>query len=118
MKFAIALRMALLGMAASSQIPVSGSERAKRAVNNVNVNVHVNGQSLDNTGLPELPSREFPSQEIPRAGSTSGCTDKGLYCRKWATDGQCTKNPIYMRFECARSCNHCENGGGDRGEVL
>ena len=38
------------------------------------------------------------------------CTDKNMYCKDWAGSGECTKNPLYMKMQCAKSCNTCSSG--------
>ncbi len=35
------------------------------------------------------------------------CTDSQPKCQQWANRGECQKNPHYMNFECAASCNRC-----------
>lgn len=45
---------------------------------------------------------------------TGSC--KNLYddkkCKYWANERECFKNPIWMRKNCAESCNSCEETDG------
>lgn len=38
----------------------------------------------------------------------SSCTDMFDGCAKWAADGECTINPEYMLYACAKSCSACK----------
>ncbi|XP_058115134.1 probable prolyl 4-hydroxylase 4 [Magnolia sinica] len=46
-------------------------------------------------------------------GNSGGCTDENTSCERWATLGECTKNPEYMVGSaevlgaCRRSCKVC-----------
>jgi hypothetical protein len=37
------------------------------------------------------------------------CQDSNKECIKWASVGECTKNPGFMQRSCAMSCQICEN---------
>lgn len=38
----------------------------------------------------------------------SGCTDSDpIQCPLWAANGECTKNPSWMRKNCQKSCEIC-----------
>ena len=43
------------------------------------------------------------------------CVDKHGNCGRWASRGECNKNPGYMHTNCRRSCNVCSGGGGGGG---
>lgn len=34
----------------------------------------------------------------------NGCTDSSEDCAAWAGDGECSKNPAYMLYNCCKSC--------------
>ena len=44
------------------------------------------------------------------AAAAGACVDKNDGCEDWAANGECEKNPGYMRPECAKSCGLCEGG--------
>nr|CAD7263089.1 unnamed protein product [Timema shepardi] len=39
------------------------------------------------------------------------CEDHNQHCERWATIGECAKNPDYMNIYCARACGACSDGG-------
>lgn len=39
--------------------------------------------------------------------SDQGCTDNYDDCALWAANGECTVNPEYMLYNCAKSCKAC-----------
>merc|ERR1712228_733070 len=52
-----------------------------------------------------------------RRASTGGqgsgsCQDGNGQCSYWASTGECTRNPQYMRANCKKSCNACSGSGG------
>jgi nitrogen fixation-related uncharacterized protein len=38
---------------------------------------------------------------------STACNDNYTDCPKWAADGECTINPEYMLYNCAKSCQAC-----------
>ena len=58
----------------------------------------------------------------PRTRVVPACVDKQpSECRRWASTGECDKNPTFMHDACQKSCGLCggENGGetGSSGDV-
>ncbi|XP_078149721.1 putative prolyl 4-hydroxylase 7 [Carex rostrata] len=41
--------------------------------------------------------------------STDVCSDENSNCPRWATAGECKKNPVYMLANCKRSCAVCDS---------
>ena len=41
-------------------------------------------------------------------GTEKICLDSTPYCPLWASTGECTKNPIWMKENCKKSCNSCD----------
>eukprot|EP00931_Biecheleriopsis_adriatica_P121342 TRINITY_DN96424_c0_g1_i1.p1 TRINITY_DN96424_c0_g1~~TRINITY_DN96424_c0_g1_i1.p1 ORF type:complete len:310 (+),score=38.88 TRINITY_DN96424_c0_g1_i1:83-1012(+) len=39
--------------------------------------------------------------------SEDNCADTSTQCSRWASVGECEKNPKYMRASCAKSCGSC-----------
>ncbi|CAL4160683.1 unnamed protein product [Meganyctiphanes norvegica] len=39
--------------------------------------------------------------------SASKCIDQVSQCTEWAADGECKKNPVWMRPNCPVSCELC-----------
>ncbi|CAL4067743.1 unnamed protein product, partial [Meganyctiphanes norvegica] len=39
---------------------------------------------------------------------TAGCIDQVPDCPKWAADGECKKNPVWMKPNCPVSCELCD----------
>jgi len=37
----------------------------------------------------------------------AACNDYNTYCRFWARNGECERNPRYMKIHCRKSCNVC-----------
>ncbi|KAL7566855.1 hypothetical protein ACA910_021350 [Epithemia clementina (nom. ined.)] len=37
------------------------------------------------------------------------CFDLSGHCTFWVAQGECTKNPIFMREQCSLSCEHCSD---------
>lgn len=48
----------------------------------------------------------FPQQEWATAPRQM-CEDRHNRCDEWANRGECAKNPLYMHFQCERSCQVC-----------
>ena len=44
---------------------------------------------------------------LPAAVHASPCEDVDSSCSMWAKGGECSGNPEFMRFRCARSCGLC-----------
>ena len=39
------------------------------------------------------------------------CVDSDkIKCPLWAKSGECQKNPVWMKKNCATSCKNCANG--------
>jgi len=43
------------------------------------------------------------------------CVDNNRQCSSWASQGECNKNPGYMKVNCKKSCKVCTDGGGGGG---
>ena len=41
--------------------------------------------------------------------ASAGCFDSSAECGTWATNGECSRNPLYMHEACQRSCHACGN---------
>ena len=52
--------------------------------------------------------RAAAKKSASRGPATGACVDKNDGCEDWAANGECEKNPGYMRPECAKSCGLCE----------
>lgn len=39
--------------------------------------------------------------------ATGDCADSSSQCMKWATMGECDKNPYWMKPNCQKSCSSC-----------
>ena len=50
---------------------------------------------------------EEPTEDLEQVE----CTDKQAICAKWASDGECGRNPAFMHLECPRSCAKCPASG-------
>ena len=37
----------------------------------------------------------------------SGCQDSRFECNGWARQGECSRNPTYMKSNCKKSCGLC-----------
>lgn len=48
----------------------------------------------------------FPQQEWARAPRET-CLDRSARCPDWAAQNECRKNPLYMHYECQKSCGVC-----------
>jgi len=48
----------------------------------------------------------FPQQEWAVAPHEP-CLDKSNRCGEWAGQGECSRNPLYMHFQCERACEVC-----------
>lgn len=35
------------------------------------------------------------------------CSNNNKHCDTWAANGECTKNPGYMKTNCAKACQQC-----------
>lgn len=47
-------------------------------------------------------------QGAPVVASDAACDDDDpTNCPRWALNGECGNNPVYMKLNCARSCNSC-----------
>ena len=40
-------------------------------------------------------------------GQASSCADKNEHCANWAANGECERNPSFMKEDCVRSCGQC-----------
>ena len=45
------------------------------------------------------------------------CKDNNAACTSWAAGGECKNNPMFMRAECAKSCDACHLTGSDLADV-
>ena len=50
---------------------------------------------------------EQPAEALQQAD----CIDKQAICAKWASDGECGRNPAFMHLECSQSCAKCQTSG-------
>ena len=39
--------------------------------------------------------------------ATARCSDANTGCSQWAAQGECKKNPTFMRHSCKKSCGLC-----------
>ncbi|XP_043243999.1 zinc metalloproteinase nas-4-like [Amphibalanus amphitrite] len=44
--------------------------------------------------------------EAPKPAS---CEDNNKWCSAWSDRGECTKNPVWMKVNCAKSCGTCKS---------
>lgn len=44
------------------------------------------------------------------AQDAAGCLDSSSICRKWASAGECKRNPVFMHKQCQWSCGVCGSG--------
>nr|KAG5686198.1 hypothetical protein BaRGS_008700 [Batillaria attramentaria] len=53
-------------------------------------------------------------------GCNSGCANiwPDSQCTGWANQGECDKNPLWMRDNCKKACDACTDGDGDGGRNL
>ncbi|KAF8369428.1 hypothetical protein HHK36_032563 [Tetracentron sinense] len=57
--------------------------------------------------------REIDRREVSLESKSSECTDEDENCPRWATLGECQRNPVYMigspdyYGSCRKSCNAC-----------
>lgn len=49
---------------------------------------------------------------------STACNDNYTDCPKWAADGECTINPEYMLYNCAKSCQSCALNEQQKYEVV
>ena len=60
--------------------------------------------------VPPLGYAVYQSAGGPGAPVNGTCVDKeGEACNRWAIDGECGRNALYMLQNCARSCGHCHS---------
>lgn len=52
--------------------------------------------------------------ESPGGSYAPSCEDKEELCEFWASEGECQENPDYMKNYCAKACNVCGPGLGQR----
>ncbi|CAL4061469.1 unnamed protein product, partial [Meganyctiphanes norvegica] len=50
----------------------------------------------------------FRGREASKGGGS--CSDSNPGCPGWAGNGECQKNPSYMKNNCKKSCNNCPSG--------
>lgn len=61
-----------------------------------------------------LPLRSEVDLYLFTVFSTSGkCIDQNAHCNDWASNGDCSKNPDFMRDNCPLSCSDCQQTGGE-----
>lgn len=66
------------------------------------------GTSAEDTGPADgTPTRGGPSSSPQAPELDNNCEDVVDSCAAWASAGECSKNPGYMKVECAHSCNTC-----------
>ena len=46
--------------------------------------------------------------------SSGDCVDKSLFCGFAASNGECEKQPAYMKRNCKKSCNLCDESCLDK----
>ena len=56
-----------------------------------------------------------PAEEPEEDPEQADCVDKQAICAKWASDGECGRNPEFMHLECPRSCAKCAAAGNRSG---
>jgi len=64
------------------------------------------------TGGPQPTDGPQPSGGPQTSKPPSGCTDSHRNCQSWARQGECNKNPSWMKVNCKKSCNTCDGTGG------
>ena len=65
------------------------------------------GQATTETSTCDQPIPEpLPPPEPPPLLDNE-CEDVDAGCARWASEGECAKNPGFMKIECAHSCNTC-----------
>ena len=52
----------------------------------------------------------YKCEDVTVPPTPGTCTDRNKYCKDWASNGECDKNPLYMKIHCAKSCNTCSDG--------
>ncbi|KRZ34540.1 putative tyrosinase-like protein tyr-3 [Trichinella pseudospiralis] len=58
-------------------------------------------------GYETTTSRPIYTRYGPPAGMQDTCPDLLITCAFWASQGECSKNPYWMKPNCQRSCNSC-----------
>jgi len=58
------------------------------------------------TEKPDTRFCVFPRQEWAHA-PREVCEDRHQRCPEWRKKGECNKNPLYMHFQCQKSCEVC-----------
>ncbi|KAJ1639441.1 hypothetical protein T492DRAFT_584904 [Pavlovales sp. CCMP2436] len=53
-------------------------------------------------------ARAAATQQASAQLSKKKCADKAVECPLWARDGECERNPRYMKIHCASSCDTCD----------
>jgi len=43
-------------------------------------------------------------------GLTEVCHDANSSCETWAANGECARNPVFMKESCRKSCKSCPEG--------
>lgn len=74
----------------------------------------------------EKQAANSPEPPVPEGGEVQGqqlpevkCSDRNPTeeCSAWASHGECTRNPGFMRAHCRKSCNLCSEGLAARGSA-
>lgn len=47
-------------------------------------------------------------RDLEHSKTKRSCLDLDYRCPTWASQGQCTKSPVYMRQACMASCKVCQ----------
>ncbi|KRY36484.1 putative tyrosinase-like protein tyr-3 [Trichinella spiralis] len=58
-------------------------------------------------GYETTTSRPIYTRYGPPAGMQDTCPDLLITCAFWASQGECSKNPYWMKPNCQKSCNSC-----------
>lgn len=63
------------------------------------------------TGTPEAISTTSSKVILSAAAADVPCADSSATCERWAQDGECTKNAVFMTAKCTKACGLCVEEG-------
>ena len=69
------------------------------------------GQETHRVDLTRLSSTHSIHKLCQLLGLKEICRDENGDCRKWASSGECERNPDFMSVSCRHACGHCSTTG-------
>ena len=69
------------------------------------------GSETHRVDLTRLSSTHSIHKLCQLLGLKEICRDENGDCRKWASSGECERNPDFMSVSCRHACSHCSTTG-------